>query len=126
MIDHVSANVDDFDSAKAFYSSALAPLGYSVQMEFGGHAAGFGTGPGIPPFWIGTQPGRGATHVAFSAPDRATVDAFYTAAMAAGASDNGAPGLRPELHENYYAAFVHDASGNNIEAVCHQPEAGPA
>jgi catechol 2,3-dioxygenase-like lactoylglutathione lyase family enzyme len=121
VIDHVTANVDDLESAKTFYSKALAPLGYSIQMEFAGAAAGFGTGAGIPDFWIGTREGRGATHVAFSAPDRATVDAFYYAAIGAGASDNGAPGLRPDLHENYYAAFVHDDSGNNIEAVCHRP-----
>lgn len=121
MLDHVSANVDDLDAAKAFYTQALGPLGYSLQMDFPGMAAGFGTGQGIPAFWIGTREGRGPTHVAFSAPDRATVDAFYDAAIAAGASDNGGPGLRPDLHENYYAAFVHDASGNNIEAVCHLP-----
>jgi len=121
MLDHVTANVDDFDAAKTFYAEALAPLGYSLQMEFGGVAAGFGTGAGIPDFWIGTREERGPTHVAFSAPDRATVDAFYAAATAAGGKDNGAPGLRPELHENYYAAFVHDSSGNNIEAVCHLP-----
>jgi catechol 2,3-dioxygenase-like lactoylglutathione lyase family enzyme len=121
MIDHVSANVDDFEAAKAFYAKALAPLGYSVQMEFDGMAAGFGTGQGIPDFWISSREGRGATHVAFAAPNRAAVDAFYSAAIDAGASDNGAPGLRAELHENYYGAFVHDASGNNIEAVCHLP-----
>ncbi len=121
MIDHVMANVDDLDAAKAFYAEALAPLGYSVQMEVEGAAAGFGTGKGIPAFWIGNREGRGATHVAFAAPDRAAVDAFYSAAVRAGGSDNGAPGLRPELHENYYAAFVHDASGNNVEAVCHLP-----
>jgi catechol 2,3-dioxygenase-like lactoylglutathione lyase family enzyme len=121
MIDHVSANVDDLDAAKAFYAEALAPLGYSVQMEFGGAAAGFGTGEGIPDFWISVREERGATHVAFSAKDRAAVDAFHSAALAAGGSDNGAPGVRADLHENYYAAFVHDASGNNIEAVCHLP-----
>src|SRR5919202_6623703 len=121
MIDHVTANVSDFDTAKDFYGKALAPLGYSVQMEFPG-AAGFGTGEGIPDFWIGTREERGATHVAFSARDRATVDAFYEAAIAAGGKDNGAPGLRPHYHESYYAAFVHDADGNNIEAVSHRPE----
>jgi catechol 2,3-dioxygenase-like lactoylglutathione lyase family enzyme len=120
MIDHVTANVDDFEAAKAFYSSALAPLGYSLQMEFG-TSAGFGSGEGIPDFWIGTREGRGATHVAFTAPDRAAVDAFHAAAIGAGGNDNGAPGIRPQYHENYYAAFVHDASGNNIEAVCHLP-----
>jgi catechol 2,3-dioxygenase-like lactoylglutathione lyase family enzyme len=121
MIDHVTANVDDLDAAKAFYAEALAPLGYSVRMEFEGTAAGFGTGEGIPAFWISNREERGATHIAFAAPDRPTVDAFHAAAMGAGGRDNGAPGLRPELHENYYAAFVHDASGNNIEAVCHRP-----
>jgi catechol 2,3-dioxygenase-like lactoylglutathione lyase family enzyme len=121
MIDHVTANVDDLDAAKAFYAEALAPLGYSIQMELEGAAAGFGTGAGIPAFWISNREGRGATHVAFAAPDRAAVDAFHSAALGAGGTDNGAPGLRPELHENYYAAFVHDAYGNNVEAVCHRP-----
>jgi catechol 2,3-dioxygenase-like lactoylglutathione lyase family enzyme len=121
MIDHVTANVSDFDQAKSFYSQALEPLGYSVQMEFPG-GAGFGTGEGIPDFWIGSNEERGATHVAFNAEDRATVDAFYEAAMSAGGKDNGAPGLRPHYHENFYAAYVHDADGNNIEAVCHKPE----
>jgi catechol 2,3-dioxygenase-like lactoylglutathione lyase family enzyme len=121
MLDHVTANVGDFAQAKRFYEAALAPLGYSVQMEFPG-AAGFGTGEGIPDFWIGSQPERGACHVAFSARDRATVDAFYEAATAAGGRDNGAPGLRPHYHETYYAAYVHDGDGNNIEAVCHTPE----
>ena len=120
MIDHVSADVSDLEQAKSFYSQVLAPLGYSLQMEFP-EAAGFGTGQGIPEFWIGSREDRGATHVAFSAKDRAAVDAFFAAATAAGAKDNGAPGLRPHYHENYYAAFVHDADGNNIEAVCHLP-----
>jgi catechol 2,3-dioxygenase-like lactoylglutathione lyase family enzyme len=121
VIDHVTANVGDFARAKDFYAAALAPLGYSVQMEFPG-AAGFGTGEGMADFWIGSDPERGAAHVAFSAPDRASVDAFYEAATAAGGRDNGAPGLRPHYHETYYAAYVHDADGNNIEAVCHRPE----
>jgi catechol 2,3-dioxygenase-like lactoylglutathione lyase family enzyme len=121
MIDHVTANVGNFEQAKGFYERALGPLGYSKQMEFDG-AAGFGTGEGIPDFWIGSSPDRGATHVAFSAPDRATVDAFYEAATAAGGMDNGPPGVRSHYHENYYAAYVHDPAGNNIEAVCHKPE----
>ena len=121
MIDHVTANVGDFEGAKRFYEQALAPLGYSVQMEFKG-ATGFGTGEGIPDFWIGSSPERGATHVAFSASDRATVDAFFEAAIAAGGKDNGSPGLRPHVHESYYAAYVHDADDNNVEAVCHRPE----
>ncbi len=121
MIDHVTANVTDFERARRFYQQALAPLGYSVQMEFEG-AAGFGTGDGIPDFWISSKPERGATHVAFSARDRATVDTFYEAAIAAGGKDNGPPGLRPHYHESYYAAYVHDVDGNNIEAVCHRPD----
>ena len=121
MIDHVTATVSDFDRAKQFYSAALEPLGYSMQMEFPG-AAGFGPAGGMPDFWIGSNPERGAAHVAINAADRAAVDAFYAAAVAAGGKDNGAPGLRPHYHETYYAAFVHDADGNNIEAVCHSPE----
>ena len=121
MIDHVTANVGDFGQAKRFYEQALAPLGYSVQMEFEG-AAGFGTGEGIPDFWIGSSPERGATHVAFSASDRKAVDAFYEEAVAAGGKDNGEPGLRPHYHENYYGAFILDPDGHNIEAVNHLPE----
>jgi catechol 2,3-dioxygenase-like lactoylglutathione lyase family enzyme len=121
MIDHVSANVGDFQQAKRFYEQALAPLGYSVRMEFES-AAGFGSGEGIPDFWIGSNPERGATHVAFTAKDRAAVDSFYKAAVAAGGQDNGPPGVRADYHENYYAAYVHDPDGNNIEAVSHQPE----
>jgi catechol 2,3-dioxygenase-like lactoylglutathione lyase family enzyme len=120
MIDHVTANVSDFDRAKRFYEQALAPLGYSVKMEFEG-AAGFGTGEGIPDFWISSNPERGATHVAFGANDRTAVDAFFEAAVAAGGKDNGAPGLRPHYHETYYAAYVHDSDGNNLEAVTHRP-----
>src|SRR5262245_11043416 len=98
MIDHVNANVDDLDEPKAFYAQALAPLGYSLQVEVGSAAAGFGTGEGIPDFWIGSDAERGPTHFAFTAPDRSAVDAFYSAAIAVGGRDNGAPGLRPELH----------------------------
>jgi catechol 2,3-dioxygenase-like lactoylglutathione lyase family enzyme len=120
-IDHVTATVTDFDQGKRFYQAALKPLGYDLQMEFGGEAAGFGPADKMPDFWIGNQPGRGAAHIAFSAPDRATVDAFYEAAMGAGGKDNGPPGLRAHYHENYYAAYVHDPDGNNVEAVCHTP-----
>jgi catechol 2,3-dioxygenase-like lactoylglutathione lyase family enzyme len=120
MIDHVTANVSDLEQARRFYEQALAPLGYAVRMEFEG-TAGFGTGEGIPDFWIGSSPERGATHVAFNANDRAMVDAFFHAAIAAGGKDNGGPGLRPHYHDSFYAAYVHDADGNNVEAVCHQP-----
>jgi catechol 2,3-dioxygenase-like lactoylglutathione lyase family enzyme len=121
MLDHVTANVSDIGQAKEFYGRALAPLGYSLQMEFPG-AAGFGSGEGVPDFWLGSSEERGASHVAFQVPDRATVDRFYAAAMAAGGKDNGPPGLRPHYHETYYAAYIHDADGNNVEAVCHRPE----
>jgi catechol 2,3-dioxygenase-like lactoylglutathione lyase family enzyme len=120
VIDHTTAAVSDVESAKRFYAQALQPLGYELLMEFPG-AAGFGEG-GKPDFWIGAREGGGTTHVAFAAPDRATVDAFYEAALAAGGKDNGAPGLREHYHPTYYGAYVHDADGNNIEAVCHAPE----
>src|SRR6266480_251716 len=90
MLDHVTANVGDLEQAKRFYSAALAPLGYSMQMEFEG-GAGFGAGEGMADFWVGSSSDRGATHVAFGAPDRAAVDAFYEAARAAGGKDNGPP-----------------------------------
>jgi catechol 2,3-dioxygenase-like lactoylglutathione lyase family enzyme len=84
-------------------------------------AAGFGS-QGKPYFWFGVGEDVARAHVAFAAKDRASVDAFYKAAMAAGGKDNGAPGLRPHYHENYYGAFVLDPDGHNIEAVCHLPE----
>jgi len=120
MLDHVGIAVSDFVKAKAFYQKALASLRYAIIMEGEGFA-GFGA-EGKPDFWIG--PGKPAEHVhiAFAAPDRATVDRFYKAAMAAGGRDNGPPGLRPHYHPNYYGAFVLDPDGTNIEAVCHKPE----
>lgn len=128
MIDHIGFSVSDFARSKAFYETALAPLGYGLLMEVtpemtGAHGhAGFGR-DGKPDFWIGSAaPLAGCLHVAFTAPSRAVVDAFYAAAIAAGARDNGAPGLRPHYHPNYYGAFVLDPDGHNIEAVCHRPE----
>ena len=119
MIDHFGIQVSDFTQARAFYTKALAPLGYTVVMEFEGSTAGFGC-DGHPDFWISagsrTSP---PVHVAFRVPNRAAVDAFHAAALDAGAIDNGAPGLRPHYHPNYYAAFVRDPDGHNIEAVCH-------
>lgn len=119
MLDHVGVNVSDFSTAREFYVGALAPLGIKPLMEFPGFA-GFGDAD-KPYFWIGErdQPTPSA-HVAFEAPDRATVDAFHAAALAAGGRDNGEPGMRP-YHEHYYGAFVLDPDGNNIEAVCHLP-----
>jgi len=127
MIDHTGVVSSDFVKSKAFYSAALAPIGYSLILELAasvtGHAdvAGFGEPP-KPDFWIsGGSPNRPPVHIAFRVSSRAKVDAFYKAAMAAGGRDNGAPGLRPHYHPNYYGAFVLDPDGHNIEAVCHEP-----
>ncbi len=130
MFDHISIVVADFATSKAFYEAALAPLGYHVVMEpfpgiagFGDERPQFWIGEGGPDFWASEhEAGRAPIHVAFTSPDRATVDAFYEAAMAAGGVDHGAPGVRAIYHPNYYGAFVLDPDGNNIEAVCHVPE----
>jgi catechol 2,3-dioxygenase-like lactoylglutathione lyase family enzyme len=124
MIDHVGIPVSDYAGTKAFYEKALAPLGYVVLMEMRQHehdapAAGFGR-DGKPDFWIGGEGGLAkSVHIAIVAADRAEVDGFHRAALAAGGRDNGRPGLRPQYHANYYAAFVLDPDGHNIEAVCH-------
>jgi catechol 2,3-dioxygenase-like lactoylglutathione lyase family enzyme len=125
MLDHVSLRVRDFDRAVAFYRAALAPLGYLTVMEFPG-VAGLGE-PGRPDLWITkTEQDLNPTHLAFGA-DRAAVDAFHVAALAAGASDNGPPGVRGDYHPHYYAAFIIDPEGNNVEVVCHaDPNARPA
>jgi catechol 2,3-dioxygenase-like lactoylglutathione lyase family enzyme len=128
MIDHVGFPVKDYAKSVAFYRAALAALGYSVIMEVPGDktesyaaAAGFGA-DGKPDFWIGGEGGlTGVLHVAIVAKSRAAVDAFHKTALAAGGRDNGTPGLRPHYHPDYYAAFVLDPDGHNIEAVCHAP-----
>lgn len=121
MVDHVAFNIRDLAAAKAFYERALAPLGYTVGMELE-KDVGFRSAEGELDFWLCERGEPSApTHVGFRAPDRATVDAFHTAAIAAGGSDNGAPGIRQEYHENYYASYVLDPEGSNIEAVCQQP-----
>jgi len=121
VFDHVGLNVKDYAASRAFYEQALAPLGIGVVMAFDEwKAAGFGTDD-KPEFWISQrEPFGTGTHVAFRCGDRATVDAVYEAARAAGGLDNGAPGVREAYHPTYYAAFVHDLDGNNIEAVCHE------
>jgi catechol 2,3-dioxygenase-like lactoylglutathione lyase family enzyme len=120
MIDHTGVHATDLARSKAFYSAALAPLGYVAIMEFD-DAVGLGVPP-KPDFWLGKSKDAAPVHVAFRAENRKQVDAFYSAAIAAGGRDNGAPGLRPHYHPNYYGAFVFDPDGNNIEAVCHAPE----
>jgi catechol 2,3-dioxygenase-like lactoylglutathione lyase family enzyme len=120
VIDHVGINVSDIEASKRFYQAALAPLGYVQARDFG-EAVGFAK-DGKPDFWIETRGTPGTVHVAIVSPDRAAVNAFHEAAVAAGGTDNGAPGLRPQYHETYYGAYVLDADGNNVEAVCHAPE----
>lgn len=126
MLDHMSINVSDIARARAFYDKALAPLGVTVQMTVpteitqGPPVHGYGEN-GKPYFWLGQSDRPSSIHVAFLAATRADVEAFYAAAIAAGGSDNGGPGVRPHYHPNYYGAFVRDADGNNIEAVCHSP-----
>jgi len=125
MIDHTGIDVSDFEASRNFYLAALAPLGYAVRKE-GERAVGFGAedpAAGADPhgdFWIAQgQPSEPRIHLAFRARNPQEVDAFYHAALAAGGRDNGAPGLRPKYHDKYYAAFVYDPDGYNIEAVYH-------
>jgi catechol 2,3-dioxygenase-like lactoylglutathione lyase family enzyme len=120
MIDHTAVNVTDQEAAKSFYTKALEALGYQLAFEQGDFM-GFGDEHGLS-FGVVRRDPVGGGHVAFRCEDHDTVAAFYEAAMAAGGSDNGAPGLRTHYHENYYAAFVRDADGNNIEAVCQKPQ----
>ena len=128
MLDHVGIPVSDFMHSKGFYLKVLTTLGYGLVLEVaseetGGNShAGFGP-PGKPHFWIGSgKPIKGQVHFAFVAKNRAAVNAFHKAAIAAGGKDNGPPGLRPHYHDNYYGAFVFDPDGHNIEAVCHLAE----
>ena len=129
MIDHIGLSVENFEKSKAFYDMALAPLGASLIMvvppEFTEGKPVGGYGRDHPVFWLHEgEKQKPRAHVAFTARSRAEVDAFYKAAMAAGGTDNGAPGLRPHYHQHYYGAFVLDPDGHNIEAVCHSPENG--
>ena len=123
MIDHLSIQCADVAKSAAFYDAVLAPLGGVRIMDFG-EAIGFGVPP-MPTFWIGPQQtGEGfrESHIAFQAPDRGTVRAFFEAAQQAGAETLYEPKIWPEYHPNYYGAFVRDPDGNNVEAVCHHPE----
>ncbi len=120
MIDHVGLEVSDLTASRAFYAAALEPLGVEPIMEFKG-ACGFGA-EGKPWLWINSR-GRATStyvHVAIAAPDRATVDRFHEAALAAGGRDNGGPGVREIYHPSYYGAFVLDPDGSNLEAVTHR------
>jgi catechol 2,3-dioxygenase-like lactoylglutathione lyase family enzyme len=121
-LDHVTIGISNAEQSKAFYDRALLPLGITRLYAEGGNAAGYGIRPKAF-FWIGVKdtPQAGA-HIAFTAPDRATVDRFHQEAIAAGGRDNGQPGIRRHYHPNYYGAFVLDPDGHNIEAVCHSPQ----
>jgi catechol 2,3-dioxygenase-like lactoylglutathione lyase family enzyme len=121
MLDHVGLNVRDLAAARDFYERALEPLGYAVGMAADEYA-GFRSAGGAFDFWL-LQRGEPSspTHVAFRAPGRGAVDDFHRAALTAGGTDNGAPGVRAEYHEHYYGAYVLDPDGNNVEAVCHDP-----
>ena len=130
MLDHIGLRAADYAHSRRFYEAALQPLGLELVMEVtakqsGGSYEGAGFGrDGKPFFWLSAGGGAGASgplHVAFAAADRASVDAFYHAALAAGGRSNGAPGVRTHYHPDYYAAFVFDPDGNNIEAVSHRP-----
>jgi len=119
-LDHTGWQYQDFAAAKTFFEKALGPLGYKIHMQGEGYA-GFGVEK--PDFWVtGGKKVVPAVHVAFVANNHATVDKFYKAAIAAGGKDNGKPGLRPQYHAHYYAAFVLDPDGHNIEVVCHTPQ----
>ena len=123
MLDHLGIQCSDLEASKVFYDAVLAPLGVKRVMDFG-VAVGYGT-PEKPDFWIGVfdlGDGFRESHIAFSAPSRAAVRAFFEAAVTAGAGVLHEPRLWPEYHETYYGAFVRDPDGNNVEAVCHLPE----
>ena len=119
MLDHVTIGTSDLARAREFYDRALKPLGIERLYAEGQIFSGYGADKKAF-FWIGARDSViTGVHVAFTAPDHATVEAFHAAALAAGGRDNGAPGLRPHYHRHYYGAFVLDPDGHNIEAVCH-------
>jgi len=120
MIDHMTLKVSDYAKSKAFYAAALKPLDYAVAMEFGANC-GLGVS-GKPDLWLSQDAGNvRPQHFALHTNDRKVVDEFYSAALSAGARDNGPPGVRKDYHPNYYAAFVLDPDGHNLEVVCHAP-----
>jgi catechol 2,3-dioxygenase-like lactoylglutathione lyase family enzyme len=125
MLDHVTIKVSDLERSRAFYDAALSPLNISRVYDGEANFSGYGSLDKAY-FWIGRHAARpiSGMHIAFVAKNRVAVDAFYAKALAAGGRDNGAPGLRPQYHEDYYGAFVHDPDGHNIEAVCHRPASG--
>lgn len=123
MIAHTSVAVKDYQKSKELYQKMLAPLGYTIGMDIPDYkACGYTDGHGKQDFWIAESETTAAVHVAFIADSKEMVDAFHATALAAGGKDNGAPGYRSQYSENYYAAFIHDFDGSNIEAVWFDPE----
>ena len=129
MIDHIALLVSNYQVSRDFYLAALKPLGYELVMEITREmvpdlpyerVGGLGAG-GKPDLWLQPADSIAPAHIALAAEDRGTVDAFYSAALAVGGKDNGAPGLRPQYHPNYYGAFILDPDGYNFEVVCHKP-----
>jgi catechol 2,3-dioxygenase-like lactoylglutathione lyase family enzyme len=117
MLDHIGLRTKRLDALVKFYETALKPLGYAKLAAYEG-GAGFGKGDS-PRLWLGaSKEAPSSVHVAIESPTRKAVEAFHAAALAAGAKDNGKPGLRADYGANYYAAFVIDPDGNNLEAVC--------
>jgi catechol 2,3-dioxygenase-like lactoylglutathione lyase family enzyme len=128
MIAHVGILVSDIEKSKRFYTEALKPIGYQMLREYGvtstrpAASAGFGQPPRADLWIYQGIASKTDVHIAFQVNERSLVDAFYQAAIAAGGKDNGKPGIRPQYNPNYYGAFVLDPDGNNIEAVCREPE----
>ena len=132
MFDHISFGVTDFAKSVAFYDATLTPLGIKRMFAMSAEAIAGYSGTNGSTFWLYgktsdkqpliTIPDRPRFHLAFSAPNRSAVDAFYQGAIASGGKDEGAPGIRAQYHPNYYAAYVFDVDGYKLEAVCHQPE----
>lgn len=121
MIDHIGFGVGDFVKSREFYINALAPLGIGIVIE--GDQWAFIGKNGKGQFWFGAYGDKpGPIHLAFAAENREQVRLFYEAALKAGGADNGAPGIRAQYHPHYYAAFIIDPDGHNVEAVCHNPQ----
>lgn len=121
MIDHIQLKVKSYEKSREFYARVLEPLGYGVEYEDAkSKSAGFGT-KGAIDLWIGEGAPVSKLHIAFRAKDRKAVAKFHAAALAAGGTDNGAPGVRADYSPTYYAAFIIDPDGNNLELVCHEP-----
>ena len=122
-LDHINLMVVDVPESRAFYEQLLAPFGLPVNRDFGDVAVGFGAGPNAALALVRTDSTVQPIHIAFRLDTRAEVDHFHALALSLGAADNGAPGVRPQYHEHYYAGFVIDPDGHNLEAVCHLPPA---